>query len=91
MNENWYAFAIAILKGTTVEQSFEKLSGKEKNIRWITKEDELDMLKLRETLQLKEVAEIYNISPSNVAHRLSRLKKRGVISGGYKRTSNRSC
>lgn len=91
MNENWCAFAIAILRGATVEQSFEILDGKEQNIHWITQEDELDMLKLRETLQLKEVAEIYNISPSNVAHRFTRLRKRGVISGGYKRTSNRSC
>lgn len=79
MEDNWYALAIAILKKCTVEQSFELFErGRMYKGRKKSKEDLEDMLKLRENLKSKEVAQIYNISPSAISRLLKRAKKRAA-------------
>lgn len=81
MNENWYVLAVAILteKSRTVEQAFE-LYEKGKVRRGIKrpKEDIEDMLKLRNKLTIRELAEIYGTSRGGISGLISKYKKRAA-------------
>lgn len=75
MNENWYVLYIAIELNVAVEQAF-ILFKEGKKRRWISKDDELDMIKMKEQgLTYPEIGEIYGITGSCVCHRVRKNEK----------------
>lgn len=75
MNENWYVLLIAILKNTTVEQSF-KLYKTGDKIYHLTEEDIRDIIKLKGEMSQRELAVVYNVSQSTIAHRIIKFRKK---------------
>lgn len=78
MNENWYVLAVAVLneKVHTIEQAFETYDkGKFIKRKLKSKEDLEDMLKLRKTMTLKEIAEIYGSTESSVCHLIKKYER----------------
>lgn len=79
MDKNWCVLLIAILreKPCTREQAVELYDkGKFAKNRKKSKEDLEDMVKLREFLSLKEIAEIYGSSESTVCQLINKFKKK---------------
>ncbi|ACA55557.1 hypothetical protein FDC45_13110 [Clostridium botulinum] len=81
MNENWCTLAIAVLyeRTCTIEQAFELYNqGRIFKNRKKSDEDLADMVKLREFLSLKEIAEIYGSSESTVCQLINKFKKKKI-------------
>lgn len=81
MNENWYTLAIAVLyeKPCTIEQAFElynKGNVVKKSPKSRSKEDIEDILKLRKSLSLQEIADIYCLSKSTVCRIIRKFKQK---------------
>lgn len=83
--ENHYALIVAILKGCTPEQAFERLNtGHNKTIK--AKETEiLEMIKLKsEGLTYKEIGEMYGLSDHATYRKIKRYNEKqnqgGVLS-----------
>lgn len=79
MDENWYAFCIAILKNVTPEKAFQlyragKSSRKNTSIK---QEDVLNMIKLKsQGWTYKKIGELYNLSSQAVCKRIKYYQKK---------------
>lgn len=71
MSENWCVFCIAIFKNLSVEQAF-NLWEEHPNRKWITKDDVLDMSKLKSEMTYKAIGEIYGLTESAAYRRINR-------------------
>jgi uncharacterized LabA/DUF88 family protein len=73
MEENWAAFYIAIQLPVSPEQAFNLYwNGREKKLcnRELTEADTKEMIKLKETMTYKQIAERYGISDRAVIERM---------------------
>lgn len=102
MKENWYAFFISIVKGLSVEASFQsmyyiapqyrKKSEKKERKRYqqFSNEDIEKMIELKKNLTYKQVAEIFHTVDRNVYDHIKRYKPNLIKSGqlDYKKSKS---
>lgn len=76
MNENWCILLIAILKNTSVEQSFYLFNNtKAKTNKTITSEDIEDMITLsQQGISYRDIGDMYGISRYSVCKRIKYLR-----------------
>lgn len=72
------ALTFAILRNTTPETAFWKLLTDAKSTRaQISDEDMEDVMKMRsQGFTLREVAEMYGVTDSNLSHRIEKMRKK---------------
>lgn len=85
MEENWCALCLAILKGLTPEQSFDILNRKsnlkQKQNRFISECDILQMIELKKTMTYEEIGEMYGLSATATYRRIKRFKEKARLKG----------